>query len=302
MKPAGSATSDNLMLGIAWGVVGVLLFSATLPMIAIALEEFSWEQTLMIRLSVGVLLALALVAWLPRPDWSDWPSLMAISGGVVLGFPLLTTLALRDAPASHGAVVIAILPMSIAAVAVLISHERLSLRFWIASAVGAMVVVICSLVSGGGEFMRADILLVAAVAVAAVGYAFGGRLARKIGGPAVIVWGLVLSTPLILGWLMFSLFSGDFEWSWDVSAPTVLAACYLGIFSQVVGFFFWYRGLAIGGIAKVSQVMLLQPFCTIAISAIIVGETIGWMTVLFSVLVVLCVAVALRSTPPTLNG
>jgi drug/metabolite transporter (DMT)-like permease len=210
--------------------------------------------------------------------------------GVVVGFPVFSSIAMRYVPASHGAVVLGILPLATALFGALRFGERPSVGFWIAAVFGSGIVVAFALWQGGGELHMADLALFAAVVAAAMGYAEGGRLSQTMGGERVICWALVLSMPVLLP---VSVWLG---WRYGVSASPQawMAFAYVSLFSMFIGFFFWYRGLALGGIARVGQVQLLQPFLTLLGAAIIVGEALEAHHFLFAVAVIGVVAIGRR--------
>jgi drug/metabolite transporter (DMT)-like permease len=206
-------------------------------------------------------------------------------------FPLLMALAVQTVDASHGGVVLGILPVATALVAVLITHERPKPLFWIASMVGAALVVAFALRQGGGALSTGDLLLLAAVAVSAIGYAFSGRLTADMPGWEVISWVLVMALPISLPAAVFTL-PADLS---DITLKPWLALLYVALFSQWIGFFAWNAGMAMGGIARVSQVQLLQPFITFALAAFFNGETITLQILLFATAVVATVAISTRT-------
>lgn len=285
--------------GLSWGLLGVLAFSFTLPLTRIAVGEGSGGgmSPLFIGSARAViaasLAALALVLTKQRlPRGRQWIRLAVVAGGVVLGFPLLTSFALSTSPASHGAVVIGLLPAATAVCAVLRGRERPPMSFWVTAAAGAAAVVVFAAVSGGGlgGLQLADLLLFGAVLAAAAGYAEGGLLARELGAWQTVSWALVLASPLMVGLTAASALrqppSGTpGEWA---------ALAYLGAVSMFLGFFAWYRGLAIGPMAQVSQVQLVQPVLTICWAALLLGERLGWATVLGGAVVIACAGASVR--------
>ncbi len=236
-----------------------------------------------------------------RPRGRQWLRVAVVAGGAVAGFPLLTSFALTQAPAGHAAVVIALLPATTAVVSVLRTGERPGRAFWAAAIAGAVAAVVFATVqhssAGGtttddaGAMFAADALLFAAVVVCAIAYAEGGLLARELGSWQTISWALVVAAPVMLALTAIAalehLPSGTMvEW---------LAFAYLGVVSMFLGFVAWYRGLAIGPLAQVSQVQLAQPVMTIAWAALLLREPLGWPTVLGGVTVVACALVAVRT-------
>ncbi|GAA2723312.1 DMT family transporter [Cellulomonas aerilata] len=227
------------------------------------------------------------------PSRNQWARLAVVASGVVVGFPLLTSYALTQAPASHGAVVIGLLPAATAVMAVLRGNERVAVRFWMWAALGAVaVVVFAALQNGGFESPHwADLFLFAAVACAAAGYAEGGLLARELGAWQTVSWALLLAAPLMLALTGISVTEGPpagtgVQW---------LAFAYLSLFSMYLGFFAWYRGLAIGPMTQVSQVQLVQPVLSIVWAAVILHEHVTWATVLAGLTVIACARSAVRT-------
>jgi drug/metabolite transporter (DMT)-like permease len=215
-----------------------------------------------------------------------------VAAGVVIGFPLLTSYALTSTAASHGAVVIALLPAATATAAVIRGRERPPAAFWLVSSVGALAVtVFASAQSGGlGVILWADLLLLGSVAAAAIGYAEGGLLARELGSWQTISWALVLASPLML-----ILAAASASQQPPSATPAQWTAFgYLAVVSMFLGFFAWYRGLAIGPIARVSQIQLIQPVLTICWAALLLGEALAWSTVMGGLAVILCAAAAVR--------
>ena len=279
----------NESKGMWLGLVGVAVFSLTLPFTRIAVAEFSPAFVAFGRAVVAAICALGMLWYLkaPRPTAAQFKGLVITALGVVVGFPLFSSIAMQQVPASHGAVVLGVLPLATALFAALRFSERPSLGFWIAALVGSGIVVAFALRQGGGSFHLADVALFAAVIAAAMGYAEGGRLSQSMGGQQVICWALVLSLPVLLplsSWL---------GWRDGITAsPQAWAAfAYVSLFSMFIGFFFWYKGLALGGIARVGQVQLLQPFMTLLGAAVIVGEKLEADNLLFAAAVIAVVAI-----------
>ena len=234
----------------------MLAFSATLPATRLAVAALDPVFVGLGRALFAAVLATALLAATrsPLPRRASWPRLAVVALGVVAGFPLLTAWAMRHVPASHGAVVVGLLPLATAVAGALLAHERPSRRFWTCAVAGSAVVVGYALWKGGGALHVADLLLVGAVIAAAIGYAEGARLAREIGGWQVISWALVLAAPF-LAIPTWRAAGGLADAPWTAWA----GFAYVAVVSAYVGFFAWYKGLAEGGIAAVGQVQLLQP-------------------------------------------
>lgn len=279
----------NESKGMWLGLVGVAVFSLTLPFTRMAVAELNPVFVAFGRAVVAAFCAIVLL-WRSRavrPTASQWKSLLVTALGVVVGFPLFSSVAMRYVPAAHGAIVLGILPLATALFGALRFGERPSAGFWLAALCGSGIVVWFALRQGGGSFHPADMALFAAVIAAAMGYAEGGRLSQTMGGQQVICWALVLSLPVLLPltiWL---------GWQYGVSATPKawLGFAYVSIFSMFIGFFFWYKGLALGGIARVGQVQLLQPFLTLLGAALILGEALDATNLLFALAVIAVVGV-----------
>ena len=273
--------------GMWLGLVGVAIFSLTLPFTRMAVAELNPVFVAFGRAVVAALCSIPLLWQLKavRPHGAQWKSLALTALGVVVGFPLFSSVAMRYVPASHGAIVLGILPLATAMFAALRFGERPSTGFWIAAVAGSGIVVVFALSQGGGGLQMADLALLAAVVAAAMGYAEGGRLSQTMGGQQVIAWALLLSLPLLLpitAWL---------GWRYGISASPKawLGFAYVSLFSMFIGFFFWYKGLALGGIARVGQVQLLQPFMTLLGAALLLGEALAGRNMLFALAVLIVV-------------
>ena len=279
---------------IWWGLLGVVAFSFTVPLTRVAVEGMSPLFIGAGRAVVAAILAaLALALTRQRlPRGRQWIRLAVVAGGIVAGFPLLTTFALTSTSASHGAVVIALLPAATATVAVIRGREHPRPLFWVLTVVGVIAAVVFALVQSGGfgALHWADLLLLGAVVAAAIGYAEGGLLARELGAWQTISWALVVAAPVMILLTVVSLGFGA------PSATPVqwLSFAYLGVVSMFLGFFAWYRGLAIGPMAQVSQIQLVQPVMSIAWAGLLLGESMTWTTVVGGLAVILCAGAAVR--------
>ena len=227
----------------------------------------------------------------PRPTPTQWRSLALVALGVVVGFPLFTSLALRDLPASHGAVVVGMLPAATAVAAVLRAGERPTRAFWLASAAGLAAVLAFALTRGGGDLGAPDLELLAAILLCALGYAEGGRLSRELGGARTICWALVLSLPMTVVITGVALGHDGAH----AGATAWLGFAYVSVISMFLGFFAWYAGLARGGVAKIGQVQLAQPVLSLLWAALILGESVGPATVLAALVVLACVVATQRT-------
>ncbi|GAA3272117.1 membrane protein [Paenarthrobacter aurescens] len=274
--------------------MGVVAFSFTVPLTRVAVEGMSPLFIGAGRAVVAaVLAALALAFTRQRlPQGVQWIRLAVVAGGIVAGFPLLTTFALTSTSASHGAVVIALLPAATATAAVIRGRERPRPLFWILTIVGVIAAVAFALIQSGGfgSLHWADLLLLGAVVAAAIGYAEGGLLARELGAWQTISWALVVASPLMIVLTVVSLLPGipsatPLQW---------LSFAYLGVVSMFLGFFAWYRGLAIGPMAQVSQIQLVQPVMSIAWAGLLLSESITWITVAGGLAVIFCAGAAVR--------
>lgn len=270
-------------------MVAVTAFSLTLPATRVAVAELDPVFVGLGRSVVAAVIALFILLFArPRlPTRAQWRGLIIVALGVVVGFPLLTAWAMQRVPASHGAILLGLLPLATAAAAALRAKERPSRGFWIVGIVGSALVVIFALISGAGKPTFSDLALLAAVLAAALGYAEGGRLAQTLGGWQVICWALVLAAPfLLVPVAVVGLPLGA-----PISLNAWLAFAYVALVSQLLGFFIWYHALALGGIARVSQLQLLQPFLTLFAAGLLLGERITPLMVAFAVAVVVSVAV-----------
>ncbi|MFT4042150.1 MAG: DMT family transporter [Gordonia sp. (in: high G+C Gram-positive bacteria)] len=283
--------------GLWWGLLGVTAFSFTVPFTRVAVQNGHMSALFVgsgRAVIAAVFAAVALLHTRQRlPQGRQWLPVAIVAGGAVVGFPLLTSFALRAAPASHGAVVIALLPAATAVCAVLRTGERPARLFWIAAAFGAIAAVIFAVIQGGGfgGLHICDLLLFAAVIVCAIGYAEGGLLSRALGSWQTISWALVLASPLTavltcIAALEHPPTGTRVEWA---------AFAYLAAVSAFLGFFAWYRGLAIGPMARVSQVQLTQPVMSIAWAGLLLGEHIGWQTVVGGISVIGAALLAVRA-------
>lgn len=290
------ASSSGSLTGILWGLLGVAAFSLTVPFTRAVVEDGAMSGLFVGSGRAVIAAALAAAALtLTRqrlPRGRQWARLGICAGGLVLGFPVLTSYALAEATASHGAVVVALLPAATAVVAALRTGERTRPVFWTATAAGAVAAIAFAALHGGGAagLSWSDLLLVAAVVVAAFGYAEGGLLARELGAWQTISWALVLAAPVMIGLTVFSLtqhIPSATPWQWAAFA-------YLGVVSMFLGFFAWYRGLAIGPMTRVSQIQLTQPVMSICWAALILGEDLNWLTAVGGLAVILCAAAAVR--------
>ncbi|MFC5586120.1 DMT family transporter [Nitratireductor kimnyeongensis] len=284
--------AETSVAGWGSGFFGIVIFSGSLPATRVAVADFSPLFLTSARAVIAALLGAALLASLrqARPQPSDVLSLVVVSAGVVIGFPLLTALALQHVTSAHSMVFIGLLPLATAIFGVLRGGERPKPMFWLFSCMGSVTVAVFALSNGGARSLTGDFLMIAAIILCGLGYAEGARLSRRLGGWQVISWALVLSAPMML---VLSLLTLPSSWE-SITAPAWLSLAYVSIFSMLVGFVFWYRGLALGGIAGVGQLQLLQPFFGLCLAGILLDEPIEVTMIAATGLIVIFVAFAKR--------
>ena len=291
----------NERRGLVLGLIGVIIFGLTLPATRLAVVELDPVFVGLGRAVVAAVPAaiVLLLARAPIPSRRQFALIAVTAAGIVLGFPLLATIAMRYAPAAHGGVILAMLPLTTAMAGAVVAGERPSTGFWLTGVAGAIAVASYAFLStqttgtaddNASSMQWADLMLVGAVISAAMGYAIGGQLSRDLGGWQVICWALVISAPVMLA--IVALLSGPINWS--ASPRAWCGFAYVAAFSMFLGFFFWNQGLALGGIAKVGQLQLLQPFVTLLAAAQILSETIGMLEIGFAALVVALVALGVN--------
>lgn len=283
---------DGRASGWVSGFIGMAIFSGSLPATRVAVAALDPLFLTAARAALAGLVSVAALALLreKRPARADLLALVGVALGVVVGFPLLTALALRHVSAAHSVVFVGLLPLTTALFAVALGGERPRRPFWLFSGLGAALVAGFALTRAGAGSLTGDALMVAAILVCGYGYAEGAKLSRRLGGWQVISWALTLSLPLaILAslWLWPRGFDG-------VGLPAWLGLAYVSLFSMWLGFVFWYRGLALGGVAAVGQLQLLQPFLSLILAAALLGERVDAAMLATAALVVACVAGAKR--------
>jgi drug/metabolite transporter (DMT)-like permease len=278
------------LAGMALGLVGVVIFGATLPMTKLALAGFDPAFLTFARALIASSIAIfALLALRRKPPVAELGSIAVAGGLLVFGFPGFSSIAMQTVPAAHGGVVLGILPLMTAVFAAILGGERPGLLFWTLSLIGAALVIVFTFVTstptGNQTVSMGDIWLGCAGLAAACGYVLFGRLSRTLPGWEVIAWALIVTMPMSLA---------GTAWTWRTGihapGPTEFAALgYLGAGSMFLGFVFWNAGLAIGGIARVGQVQLLQTFITLGLSALLLGEAITPAMIGFAIAVGLVV-------------
>ena len=290
MERTSNLTNPALEKTSGWinGFIGVVIFSGSLPATRLAVLEFDPVFLTVLRAAIAGVLAVALL-WLfreRRPTHDQWLSLFIVAMGVVLGFPLLTALALQHVTSAHSIVFVGLLPLATAIFGVLRGGERPRPVFWIFSVLGSALVVGFAISQGLTASPTGDLLMLAAIVACGLGYAEGAKLSRSLGGWQVICWALVLSLPLMA---VLSLWLAPASFS-TISLSAWLCLGYVSLFSMLIGFVFWYRGLAQGGIAAVGQLQLLQPFFGLALAATLLHEHVSVGMLAVTLGVILCVA------------
>ncbi|WP_333849426.1 DMT family transporter [Leclercia sp.] len=281
------AVDKNAFSGWLNGLLGVVIFSGSLPATRIAVQDFDPFFLTFARASLAGVLALMLILGLKekRPPAAKIVPLLMVSLGVVVGFPLLTALALQHVTAAHSIVFLGLLPLMTAIFAVLRGKERPARAFWIFSVLGSLLVMGFALSQGAALSLTGDLLMLAAVIVCGLGYAEGAALTRESGGWQVISWALILALPFMV---LASLLTIPASFS-GIGVPAWGALGYVSMFSMLIGFIFWYKGLAQGGIAAVGQLQLLQPFLGLGLSATLLHERVSPLMMVITLGVILCV-------------
>lgn len=282
-----SNTHSGLKSGWLSGLTGVIIFSGSLPATRIAVQELDPYFLTYLRASVAGVMAIILILLLRQahPQRGQLLSLVIVALGVVIGFPLLTAMALQHVTSAHSIVFLGLLPMSTAIFGVVRGGERPRQAFWIFSVTGSLLVMGFAFIQDGAVSATGDLLMLASVIVCGLGYAEGAKLSRELGGWQVICWALIVSLPFMLCASLMTLPHNLGQ----VGLPAWLALAYVSVFSMLVGFIFWYRGLALGGIAAVGQLQLLQPFFGLGLSAILLNETVSTAMIAVTLGVILCV-------------
>ncbi len=285
------STSDSLSNKGLWiGLLGIVIFAVTLPMTRLAVGTADAPQMSGAFIAFGRAVVAAglsavflLATRAPLPQRQHWWPLAITALGVVFGFPLLTSIAMRYVEAVHASVIVGVLPLATAAVGALLHRQRPSIGFWLCAALGSAMVVTFAILRSGNAGLSihfADVLLLAAMLCAAVGYGYGGRLSQQMRAEHVICWALVISLPLTVPLALLTYPTAPLK------AVTWAAFGYVAVFSMWLGFFAWYRGLALGGTVRVSQVQLVQPFLSMLFAVPLLGERLDMVTVGFGLAVI----------------
>jgi drug/metabolite transporter (DMT)-like permease len=280
--------ADNHRLaGMIQGAIGMAIFAGSLPATRIGVQGLDATFITAGRAAGAGILAALLLGLMQQklPSRADIVPLLVVAGGVVLGFPLLTALALKSVPSAHAIVFVGLLPLATSLFAVMRTAEKPRMPFWLWAIAGSAAVCAYALWHSTGGFAAPDLLMLGAIVVCGLGYAEGSRLSRRIGSWQVICWALVLSLPVSLPatWATFPADPGA------VALPAWIGFAYVTLFSMFIGFFFWYRGLLLGGIARVSQIQLFQPFLGLALAALVLGETVSPDIAVVALVIGVCV-------------
>ena len=300
MSESVKSLSTGRFAGVLWGLLGILTFSFTLPFTKIAVATINPFFMTTGRAALAALFALIVFAVVrpQRPNKNQVIRLIIVAAGVVIGFPLFTSLALQSVPSAHGTVVIALLPAVTALFVVIRTGERPSFLFWGASIAGAIAVIaFLALSNGFSGFSLPDIFLVLAVISAAIGYTEGGLLSRELGSWQTICWALIISLPFMapltaVNFVIAPLSHDPIAW---------LCFLYTALFSMFLGFFAWYRGLAIGPMTSVSQVQLSQPVFTLIWSTLILGEVLTPEILIGGAVIIALAFIAVRARVKTIS-
>lgn len=270
------------------GFIGMLIFSGSLPATKASVLGFEPLFLTAARATIAGLLSLFMLLLYKEklPTCKQWISLTVVSLGVVVGFPLLTAIALQEITSAHSLVFLALLPLSTAIFAVIRGGEKPKPIFWFFSIAGSLLVMGYALSQGGSSSLQADLLMIASVIVCGLGYAEGATLTKALGGWQVICWALIVS---LLPMLILSFIFMPEKLS-TISLPAWLGLGYVSLFSMLIGFIFWYKGLSQGGIAAVGQLQLLQPFFGLALAAVLLHESVNLVMILVTIGVIFCVA------------
>ena len=287
------ASKQDINKGLWLGLLGIVIFSVTLPMTRLAVGTPDAPQMSGLFIAMGravvaggLSAALLLMTRAQLPARRDWLPLVITAGGIVFGFPLFTSIAMRHVEAMHASVIVGVLPLATAVVGALLHRQRPSTGFWLCAGLGSALVIVFAVLRSDNSDLGisyADLLLLAAMLCAAVGYCYGGRLAGYMRAEHVICWALIISLPFTLPLTIYS-------WPTQVIRPAAWwAFTYVAVFSMWLGFFAWYRGLALGGTVRVSQVQLVQPFLSMLFAIPLLGEKLDGVTVSFGLAVIAAV-------------
>ena len=264
--------------GMLIGFVGISIFSLTLPFTQMAVNEMSPFFVAFARASIAGICALILLIFTKSkfPNKIQIRRLIIIVIGVIYGFPIFTSIAMKTLPSSHSGIVLGILPLAMSLFAAIKYKEKPSSSFWMISIFGTFIVISYTFIDNNGSLMIEDLWLLFAILFAAIGYSEGGTLAKEMGSIGVISWALVISLPINL-FASYLFYEINYA---SISFQAIISLTYVGLFSMFIGFFFWYKGIAIGGISRVGQVQLIQPFLTIVGAYFLTNEKITTLNIL----------------------
>jgi drug/metabolite transporter (DMT)-like permease len=279
--------------GMLIGFVGISIFSLTLPFTQMAVNEMSPFFVAFARASIAGICALILLIFTKSkfPNKIQIRRLIIIVIGVIYGFPIFTSIAMKTLPSSHSGIVLGILPLAMSLFAAIKYKEKPSSSFWMISIFGTFIVISYTFIDNNGSLIIEDLWLLFAILFAAIGYSEGGTLAKEMGSIGVISWALVISLPINL---FASYLFYEINYS-SISFQAIISLTYVGLFSMFIGFFFWYKGIAIGGISRVGQVQLIQPFLTIVGAYFLTNEKITTLNILFAFMVLIVIIIGRKT-------
>ncbi|MEH7309327.1 DMT family transporter [Neobacillus drentensis] len=285
--------------GLLLGLIGVICFSLTLPSTRIAVEYFGTTVVGLGRTAVAAIIVavIFIVRKEKLPSPRQFKSLLIVAVGAILGFPLLTSWAMESLPVSHGAVELALLPLATAGFAMFRAGEIPSLKFWISSIIGSLAVIMYALHLGFGQLQLADLALLAAVIILGLSYTEGGRLAKELGSWQVIAWAIMIGAPFFIIPVGLNLTTEMLH----APLQAWVSFIYLAVVSQFLAYIAWYSGMAMGGIARVSQIQYLQPFLMILFATVFLDESISFFTLVIAVIVVFSVILG-KNAPVSKKG
>ena len=279
--------------GMLIGFVGISIFSLTLPFTQMAVNEMSPFFVAFARASIAGICALILLIFTKSkfPNKIQIRRLIIIVIGVIYGFPIFTSIAMKTLPSSHSGIVLGILPLAMSLFAAIKYKEKPSSSFWMISIFGTFIVILYTFIDNNGSLMIEDLWLLFAILFAAIGYSEGGTLAKEMGSIGVISWALVISLPINL-FASYLFYEINYA---SISFQAIISLTYVGLFSMFIGFFFWYKGIAIGGISRVGQVQLIQPFLTIVGAYFLTNEKITTLNILFAFMVLIVIIIGRKT-------
>ena len=279
--------------GMLIGFVGISIFSLTLPFTQMAVNEMSPFFVAFARASIAGICALILLIFTKSkfPNKIQIKRLIIIVIGVIYGFPIFTSIAMKTLPSSHSGIVLGILPLAMSLFAAIKYKEKPSSSFWMISIFGTFIVISYTFIDNNGSLMIEDLWLLFAILFAAIGYSEGGTLAKEMGSIGVISWALVISLPINL-FASYLFYEINYT---SISFQAIISLTYVGLFSMFIGFFFWYKGIAIGGISRVGQVQLIQPFLTIVGAYFLTNEKITTLNILFAFMVLIVIIIGRKT-------